>query len=65
MADSHNVLSRVFDLSHMTFDDRKGLLDPENLCLDTSLTTLGVEIEILYIIIIFYLFLTKNNQNGG
>ena len=70
MADSQNVLSRVFDLSHMTFDDRKGLLDPENLCLDTSLTTLGVEIEILYIIIIFYLFLTKitkmvvkNHQN--
>ena len=64
MPDGHNVLSRVFHLSHMKFNNTERFLDPENLCLDTSLTTLGVEIVILYKLIVFYLFLTKNDQNS-
>ena len=63
MPDGHNVLSRVFHLSHMKFNDTKRFLDPENLCLDTSLADLGVEIVISYKIIIFHQFLTKNHQN--
>ena len=49
----------------MKFDDRKVFFHPENLCLDTSLTTLGVEIVILYKLIIIDPFLTKNHQNRG
>ena len=61
MPDGHNVLSRVFHLSHMKFNDTKRFLDPENLCLDTSLAALGVEIVISYKIIIFHQFLTKKS----
>ena len=66
--DGHNVLSRVFNLSHirhMTLDDRKRFLDPENLCLDTSPTTLGV--EILYFIEIdpFSTYFNKKSSKYG
>ena len=63
MANGHNVPSRAFNLLQMTLDDRRRFLDHENLCLDTSLTTLGVEIVILWKLILFDLFLTKNHQN--
>ena len=63
MPDCHNILSKVFHLSHMKFNGTKRFLDPENLCLDTSLADLGVEIVISYKIIIFHQFLTKNHQN--
>ena len=49
----------------MEFDDKEAFLKPENLCLDTSLTTLGVEIVILYKLIIIDPFMTKNHQNRG
>ena len=63
MANGRNVPSRAFNLLQMTLDDRRRFLDHENLCLDTSLTTLGVEIVILWKLILFDLFLTKNHRN--
>ena len=46
--DVRGVLSGVFRLSHVGFGNTEGFLDPESLCLDTSLTILGVEVVILY-----------------
>ena len=63
MPDGHNVLNRVFHLSLMKFKDTKRFLDPENLCLDTSLTTLGVEIGILHKLM-FFTYFDENHQNG-
>ena len=53
MADRHYAPIKGFSSSYMISDARKWFLDPENLCFDTSLATLGVKVMILYNIFIF------------
>ena len=47
MADTHNVPIMVFYSSYMISDTMNGFLDPENLCFDTTLATLGAKMTIL------------------
>ena len=53
MADAHYAPIKGFYLSYMISNVRKWFPDPENLCFDTSLATLGVKVMILYNIFIF------------